>query len=160
MKKMIILMLVGVIGAFGTYHLLLSAPVFDVNDIKVNGRTISFASEIVTKWVPKMVTPKAKKMVKRQDVELLAEEFLLTEKTAFNPHLRYDDGDVSFWVEQCRKYGVDELDLRREFAARRMVLEAADEAGVVIDKKGDLSHAAGEIMADLIRARNSLEKKR
>ncbi len=160
MKKIVVRICVVSFLAIGLVWFMVSAPVFDVNDITVKGKTIRFGSEIVKKWVTKMAMADGKKVLGRADVQALADEFLLTEKTAVNPHLRFDDGDIAFWYEQCKKYKLDEQDLRREFAARRMVLEAADAAGVMIDLKGDLSHAAGQIMADMLRARLDLDGKK
>lgn len=157
MRKLIIFIFALTIISVGTLQLLVSAPVFDVKDIQVKGKTISFNTDIVKKWVRKMGQSNNKMKVERADIEILVEEFLLSEKTTYNPHLRFKDGDISYWVKQCRKYGLDEEDLRREFAARRAVLEAADMSGVVIDTQGDLSHAAEEIMADMIRAKIFLD---
>ena len=123
------------------------------------GETVSLDSDLVQKWGDKMAMSSGKKTLTRGDVLVLANDFSLTEKTIHNPQLGFKDGDIAFWYEQVKKYGLDEGDLRREFAARRLVLEAADEAGVVIDTQGDLSHFAGEIMAELIRAGKSLKKR-
>jgi hypothetical protein len=125
--------------------------------ITVKGEPVGIESLLVKKWVAKLAISSDQQALTRSDVLVLANEFLLTERTVHNPQLGFNDGDISFWWEQVKKYRLDEGDLRREFAARRVVLEAADQAGVVIDTQGDLSHFAGEIMADMIRSEKSLQ---
>lgn len=124
--------------------------------ITVKGESVGIDSSLVKKWVAKMFIGNDNQALTRGDVLALANEFLLTKRTVQNPQLGFNDGDISFWYEQVKKYRLDEGDLRREFAARRVVLEAADQVGVVIDTQGDLSHFAREIMADMVRSEKSL----
>ena len=124
--------------------------------ITVKGEPVGIGSHLVKKWVAKMLITDNSQALTRGDVLALANEFLLTKRTVQNPHLGFNDGDISFWYEQVKKYRLDEVDLKREFAARRVVLEAANQAGVVLDTQGDLSHFAREIMADMVRFEKSL----
>ncbi len=86
-----------------------------------------------------------------QRVRELAEYHGLLSETSRNPHLRFLGGDLAFWAEQ----GLSEDSLRLQFAARKVVLDEADEQRLTIDDQGKLSWAAGIIMADFIRERNA-----
>ena len=88
----------------------------------------------------------------QDEVKKLAEDFGLLKETRTNPHLSFLGGDIAFWHEQ----ELSEDRLKLEFAARKIVLEAADKQGVVIDDQGKLSWAAQRIMADMLRARAAL----
>jgi hypothetical protein len=88
----------------------------------------------------------SKDMVKR-----LAESAGLFERSFANPHLRYLDGDISYWFEQ--RLPVD--DLRIEFLARRAVLSAADRTDIEFATQGDLSSAAQSVSKKLFRAKRT-----
>lgn len=81
-------------------------------------------------------------------VRSLAQEFGLLSEAPPNIHLMFDDGDIGFFCKQAwseRKY-------KLEFAARRVVLDAARESKLIIKDKGTLSWAAQEVMSEMLRA--------
>ncbi|MGD9209611.1 MAG: hypothetical protein PVI90_02495 [Desulfobacteraceae bacterium] len=80
-------------------------------------------------------------------VRSLAQEFGLLTETPPNIHLLFDTGDISFFCEQ--KWSENKLKL--EFAARRVVLDAANDSKVIIKDKGTLSWAAQKVMSEIIQ---------
>jgi hypothetical protein len=62
-----------------------------------------------------------------------------------NPQLRFLDSDVSYWFEK----GLSETILKKQFEARRIVLDRAEKSGVKYPTQGDLSHAAEQILSTL-----------
>jgi len=84
------------------------------------------------------------------DIRKLADSFGLLNETQVNPHLSFLGGDISYWHEQ----GVSLQRLNLEFAARKVVLTAADRDGVVISDQGQLSFAAQQIMAEMLERRS------
>ncbi len=83
----------------------------------------------------------------KAQIKKLAKMCNLLESRKINPHLRYNDGDVSYWYEQG--YSLDELIM--EFAARKVVLDAADRGSTIIDDQGTLSEAATRVIPLLLR---------
>lgn len=80
-------------------------------------------------------------------IRSLAQGFGLLTETPPNIHLSFDTGDISFFCEQ--KWTGNKYKL--EFAARRAVLDAANDSKVVIKDKGTLSWAAQEVMSEMIK---------
>jgi hypothetical protein len=74
----------------------------------------------------------------RIDVRRLAEYYGLFTSWKVNPHLRFKEGDISYWYEQRRS----EDDLKLEFESRQIVLKRAEKAGEFIETQGDLSYWA------------------
>lgn len=145
--------LVGLISGSYPY----AQPVVSYKDVEIKGKIITFSPQKVRVWVQKLISKDTtKKKLSKDDIERLAVEFELTKSTRTNPHLKYKEGDISYWYKQHVKYGVNEEDLKLEFAARKAVLEAADDKKVIIDTQGDLSHAAQQIMADMLREKENL----
>jgi transcriptional regulator with XRE-family HTH domain len=87
-------------------------------------------------------------VLSRSQIEEIARAFKLTERRKTNGHLRYNDGDISFWYEQV--VSLDELTL--QFGARKVVLGAADKSGVRIEDQGTLSWVATRVMSLLRRS--------
>ncbi len=81
----------------------------------------------------------------RLEVNDLADFYELTRKWPGNPHLQFDDGDISYWYQR----GLSEQELRKQFEARRLILQRAEKSGRKIPTKGDLSALAEQIVADL-----------
>jgi tetratricopeptide (TPR) repeat protein len=75
-------------------------------------------------------------------VEKLATQYRLDEKTKVNPHLAFGPAEIADWAGR----ELDEPELRLQFAARRAVLEAADEHRVAIKDQAMLSHATDEFI--------------
>jgi hypothetical protein len=145
--------LVGLISGSYPY----AQPVVSYKDVEIKGKIITFNPQKVRVWVQKLISKDAtRKNLSKEDIKRLAVQFELTKSTNTNPHLKYKEGDVSFWYKHHVEYGVNEDDLKLEFAARKAVLEAADDMKVIIDTQGDLSHAAQQIMADMLRAKEHL----
>jgi len=92
--------------------------------------------------------------VSKAIVDNLARYAGLFEETQNNPHLSFLPGDISYWYNAKRSLNR----LKLEFAARKIVLEAADEVGAIINTQGDLSSAAQQIMAEVLKARAVLEQ--
>lgn len=85
----------------------------------------------------------------KAQIKKLAKMFNLLESRKINQHLRYNDGDISFWYEQ----GLSLDELIMQFGARKVVLDAADRAGTNIDDQGTLSLAATRVMPLLRRSK-------
>ena len=68
-------------------------------------------------------------------VQNLCNLFGLLETPTANPHLRYQDGDISYWSE----HGLRHCELVMELVARKLVLDKADADGITIATQGDLS---------------------
>ena len=81
----------------------------------------------------------------KPEVRDLARFYGLFNEWKVNPHLRFKEGDVSYWYEQ----GLSEQALKREFESRRIILQRAETTGERIDTQGDLSHKAQEIQPQL-----------
>jgi hypothetical protein len=62
-----------------------------------------------------------------------------------NPHLRFLEGDVSYWYEQ----GLSEMALKRQLETRRIILERAETSGKKYPTQGDLSYAAEQNISTL-----------
>lgn len=86
-------------------------------------------------------------MLSKAQIKVLAKKFQLLESRKTNPHLRYYDGDISYWLEQ----GLSVDDLILQFGARKVVLDAADRDGTNIDHQGTLSWAATRVIPLLRR---------
>jgi hypothetical protein len=62
-----------------------------------------------------------------------------------NSHLRYTDGDISFWDgEQFPK-----KEIERKFRAMKEVLKIAENQNILIPTKGDLTGAAERIIIEI-----------
>ena len=97
----------------------------------------------------------APKALSRAEVRKLADAFGLLKETRTNPQLGFLDGDIAYWFEQH----LSEDRLKLEFAARRAVLDAAEQQKIVIADQGKLSWAAQQVAADLQKARLGLPAK-
>ena len=84
----------------------------------------------------------------KSQIRQLAEKHRLFARTEFNPHLRFKDGDISYWRDQ----NIAAWELELEFLARWLMLEVADREEVTIPTQGDLSHWATKLMGALYRA--------
>jgi transcriptional regulator with XRE-family HTH domain len=85
----------------------------------------------------------------KAQIKKLAKMFHLLDSRKINQHLRYNDGDISFWYEQ----GLSLDELIMQFGARKVVLDAADRSGTVIDDQGTLSLVATRVVPLLRRAK-------
>jgi hypothetical protein len=81
----------------------------------------------------------------KSEVRDLAKFHGLLDHSKVNPHLRFAEGDISYWYEQS----LHEKVLNREFESRRIALERADQNGQKYDTQGDLSQAAKQIASAL-----------
>jgi transcriptional regulator with XRE-family HTH domain len=84
----------------------------------------------------------------KPQIKEIARKFGLLEKRRINGHLRYDDGDISYWYEQ--NSSSDELVLK--FASRKVVLDAAERDAVEILNQGKLSEVANSLLTWLQRS--------
>ena len=120
-----------------------------VRQIQMDGQPLTINSIATNTWIAKSVVPPGRdssRQLECPEVKKLAQEFLLFQETATNPQLGFLGGDISYWCEQS----VGERRLRLEFAARRLVLEAADKQKVRIRDQGKLSWAAQQVIPDII----------
>jgi hypothetical protein len=78
----------------------------------------------------------------KAQIKKLAKMLNLLESRKMNQHLRYNDGDISFWYEQ----GLSLDELIMQFGARKVVLDAADRGSTNIDDQGTLSLAATRVI--------------
>ncbi|MBW2109649.1 MAG: hypothetical protein JRI36_13435 [Deltaproteobacteria bacterium] len=79
----------------------------------------------------------------KEEIRKLARFYGLFNHWKVNPHLRFKEGDISYWSEQ----GMTEKELKREFESRQTVLRRAEETGEKIPSQGDLSHRAEQLQA-------------
>ena len=84
----------------------------------------------------------------RSQIKEIARAFKLMERRETNGHLRYNDGDISFWYEQ----DVSPEELAQQFGARKVVLDAAEKGGVHIEDQGTLSWIATRVISLLQRS--------
>ena len=113
--------------------------------IKVRERDILSAIQVSYR-LPNTLTSEG---LSKAQIKKLAKRFNLLESKKINPHLRLLDGDISYWYEQ----GLSLDELVRHFEARKAVLDAADRDRVIINDQGELSWAAAQLMATLLRAK-------
>jgi hypothetical protein len=81
----------------------------------------------------------------KQEVRQLARFYGLFNRWKTNPHLAYREGDISYWYEQ----GLTADELKREFTARRTVLDRAERNKRRIPTQGDLSYEAERYQASM-----------
>lgn len=86
----------------------------------------------------------------RDEIRNLADFYELTKSWKFNPHLKFKDGDISYWHKQ----GLTENEIKLEFDSRRIVLEQAEKKHQTIDNQGNLSSLAQKIQAKMLRNSN------
>ncbi len=79
----------------------------------------------------------------KDEVRALARFYGLLNRWKVNPHLRFKEGDISYWSEQ----GFTEQELMLEFETRQTVLRRAEISGERIPSQGDLSHKAEQLQA-------------
>lgn len=123
------------------------AQTVGIPPISIGEQQIAFAPSQYRPWLPavKTTAPEWDKPASCETVENLAKEFRLRTAPQRNPHLAFRRGDLSYWCEEK----LSETELRLEFAARRIVLDAADKSGAVIRDQGVLSWAAQRVMPDI-----------
>ncbi len=90
--------------------------------------------------LPHIVNPKRPT---KEEIRDLARFYGLFNSWSANPHLRYKEGDISYWYGQR----LTEEGLKREFESRRTVLQRAERTGEVIPSQGDLSHKAEQLQS-------------
>ena len=86
----------------------------------------------------------------KASVKKLAEDAGLYKTRTANPHLEFLGGDVSWWAGECRTISISRL--QAEFAARSVVLEAADRDDIYIETQGDLSAISQSLVGKILRA--------
>ena len=106
-----------------------------------SGEIVNPQSEVVYRYPP-VQNPSN---LTKSEVRDLVKFYGLFTEWKINPHLRFLEGDVSFWFEQ----GLSELALKKQFEARRIILNRAEKSGVKYSTQGDLSHAAEQILSTL-----------
>lgn len=121
-------------------------------DLNIDGEYVSFEQEKITPVIKKMVVKEPKSRLSEADIKRIAEEFHLQKETATNPHLIMMAGDIAHWYEQ----NLGENNLRLQFAARKVILDAAEGSSVVIKDQGVLSWAAQQIMRNLLLEKKNL----
>jgi tetratricopeptide (TPR) repeat protein len=127
--------------------------------IAVGGNAVEVRHEDVDRWrrrISKPARPPAARTqgdgaLSAERVKALAGKFGLTERTETNPSLVFVDKDIIYW----RDRRLDEGRLELEFAARRLILEAADRQRVKIPDKETLSKAAQQLIPVLEKARDA-----
>ncbi|MFH1058156.1 MAG: hypothetical protein V1797_05675 [Pseudomonadota bacterium] len=75
-------------------------------------------------------------------ITAMAKEMGLFNVPAPNRHLGMVGGDVGYWAQQVRQGNIDRDRLLAEFAARKVVLQAAAAKKIYIPSQGDLAAAA------------------
>lgn len=106
-----------------------------------------------------LITEQPNRILTRDEIEDLAEKCGLYERMQLNNHLRFQDGDISFWHEQQHnKSNLRSEDLHFEFVSRRVVLLAAENEEIFIETPGDLSHAAKKIQSKMKKEKENYIK--
>ena len=82
-------------------------------------------------------------MTTKEEVRGIARFYGLFNHWKVNPHLRFKEGDISYWSEQ----GLTEKELMTEFETRQTVLLRAERSGEKIPSQGDLSYKAEQLQA-------------
>lgn len=127
--------------------------------IAVGRNSVEVRREDVDKWRrriskparPPAPRPSGDSALSAETVKAIAGEFGLTERTETNPNLVFGDKDIIYWRNQRLNEGRLEL----EFAARRLILEAADRQHVKISDKETLSKAAQQLIPILENAKEA-----
>jgi hypothetical protein len=78
----------------------------------------------------------------KEEVKSLAKELGLLDTPKVNPDLAFNDDDAS----NLLKRRADDAELKRELAARKAVLDAADKQEVVIRDRNTLSHVVAQFL--------------
>jgi hypothetical protein len=104
------------------------------------GKPVKPLSEETYRYPPVQNSSKLSK----SEVRNLAKFYGLFTEWKVNPHLRFLEGDVSYWHEQ----GLSEIALKKQFESRRIVLSRAEKSGDKYPTQGDLSHAAEQILSN------------
>lgn len=129
----------------------------DIDEIKIkvsdqNGEQVKIAAtEIASLKYPQVSNPKK---LSRDDIKRLADFYDLTKAWNYNPHLKMQEGDISYWYEQS----MTEDEIKLQFESRRIILKEADKNQQVIDSQGDLSALVQKIQAGLIKAQISSKR--
>ncbi len=97
--------------------------------------------------VPKRVIQQARAALPSGvgDVKSLVDYYQLNQRSKTNPHLVFGDHEIKYWS----RASMDKQTLQLEFAARRIVLDAADKQNVKIRDQDMLSAAARQVIPDL-----------
>ncbi|KAA3655948.1 MAG: hypothetical protein DWQ04_32500 [Chloroflexi bacterium] len=120
--------------------------------ITIDNQQIIIYAEGVQEQITRFLSGSVKNdMLSRKQVKQLTQEFGLLKATNTNPHLRYVEGDISYWHEQ--RLGIDELKL--QFIARKIVLDVCERQSVIISDHGKLSWSAQQIMAMVLRIKKN-----
>ncbi len=90
----------------------------------------------------------ADQIPEKDEVRSLAESCGLFRNWRVNPHLTFEEGDITYFWE--RRFSRTRLEA--QFRARRLVLEKAEEIDLVIPEPGDLSEMAKPIKLRLLAA--------
>ena len=106
---------------------------------KSSGENVEDKIKEITKKYPPNST------LTKQGIKDIANFFGLTDNNQFNFKMALQEGDFSYFAEQ--KWPAWRLIV--EFAAKKMVLDAANAAKVSIPTKGDWSAAAEQVMDTL-----------
>jgi hypothetical protein len=95
-----------------------------------------------------------------EGIRRIASKYDLYKKRTYNPHLRYFEGDISFWrehIEQTiasdqgnRTYKIDQLwEVELILLAHWIVMEDAEFEHISIPSKGDWTHAAITVLGEI-----------
>jgi hypothetical protein len=90
----------------------------------------------------------ALRVLKREEVRVLAKTVGLFQEWKVNPHLTFQEGDILYFWE--RKF--PRIRLEAQFRARKLVLQKADENGIFLPEPGDLSEKAKPIEGRILMA--------
>jgi tetratricopeptide (TPR) repeat protein len=124
-------------------------PISYNHKIELNGKEIDVPQVEIEKWRKKISKPMksaneqvSPKGVTKAVIAKLAQEFGLLEKPKINPDLVFTNNDISYWSGQP----LDAPELELQFAARRLVLDAADKQQRTIADKKILAEAAQKLI--------------
>lgn len=118
------------------------------------GETVNKLNENIIINIEKKPVPVPKRVIQQAraafpsgigSVKSLVDYYKLNQKPKKNPHLVFGDKEIEYWSGT----NLDKQTLQLEFAARRIVLDAADKQNVAIRDQDMLSVAARQVIPDL-----------
>src|SRR5205085_10116062 len=102
------------------------------------------------KKVLELLSPtKEKGKLSLSEIRDLAKKHHLTETPEHNEHLRFTDGDISYFAAQ----EMSQYELELEFLARRLVRAAAERSQLTIKDAGDWSFFAQSLRGEGLGAK-------
>lgn len=111
----------------------------NIKIIPLGGEAVQLQTEVIERAKKAKI---AKPSAGGDLVLSLVQSYRLDQSTKINPRLVFGANEINYWKGKQ----LDRQTLKLEFAARRIILDAADEQNVPIQDQNMLSKAAGELI--------------